>query len=79
MIGKLNTKQEHAAFPARVAKDLTPRNRELMVELYNDGEVEKQWIAGTNVRFVLKKDLNKVCTVVNPYGKSRDDLVKPVK
>ena len=78
VLSKENAKPNRVAHPIRVAKDLTPKNREIMVDLYNDSEVEKQWLAGTNIRFVLKKDLNKVCTVVNPYGKNKSELVEPV-
>ena len=79
VIAKENAKPEYRSHPIRVAKDLTPTNRALMVRLYNDPQVEKQWLAGSNIRFVLKSDLNTVQTVVNPFGKNKDELTKIVK
>ena len=78
VIARENAKPAYTSHPIRVAKDLTPINRQLMVKLYNDATVEKQWLAGSNIRFVLKADLNTVRTVVNPFGANKDELTKIV-
>ena len=77
-VKKLNEKPENNGVVVRVAKDLTVVNRSAMTRLYDDPEVEKQWLAGTTIKFVLTADLNSVKTVINPFATSKADMLTPI-
>ena len=61
-----------------MAKDLTATNRQVMINLYNNAAIEKQWLDGTTIKFVLKADLATVHTVVNPFAADRASMLIPI-
>ena len=56
--------------------DYTATNKLCMTALYNDDTVDRFWLAGTTIKFVLKSDLQTALQVKNPLANTVSEMVK---
>ena len=56
--------------------DYTATNKLCMTALYNDDTVDRFWLAGTTIKFVLKSDLQTTLQVRNPLANTVSEMVK---
>ena len=69
--------QEESGTLVKVFDDLTALNLEALYFLYNQDVVDSAWSHSGKIKFTLKTNSGKVCTVQNPLGESVAEMMTP--